>query len=451
MLKFGSTKRLPLSVPPSASAVEVAGQGAVLQLVGRKPIRNFISARLFFLSMVAGVIFILAGFWLEDRLDDFEVIYQNITTPRQASAQPATSLTHQSVDVTSIGTTAVTTTGGRETHKLTRGLVVVLLLKELGVACLVAGIVGMIIERQAKEHDRRRAEEMQVALATNAVFALFGLSHDKEFIQAVVDTNLKAEIVRTDLTQIYKLRKLTTQEADEVNPSAPTDAMQRFVVLDMVQHYAFKNVSSAPLKLDIPLAVSRRSGAGASHVTKATYVSLGGVVLSATEIEAAIDHSDSNEHYLSYKFRRTINSGCTLSVVANLACLKERSDNEVWASYFPTMGTVTLTLEVLDGMIFGLRNVSNGHLTVKDEVPSEIRKTWVLTGPLLRHNSAVFWWRTPADDGAPGATTAVETTIAPSADPVAETELTELMPNNQEYGPVRGGFRKIIEGLRGKT
>ena len=340
--------------------------------------------------VVVGGLLMITGSVLEAHQREMHVIWHNVSTPHSS---------REWLSETGNGAPMATSDTRADGHSLTPTLLVVLLLKELGVACVVAAIVGMTLEKRAREHDMERHHRLQMSVAENAVFALFGLSHDREFVQAVVDTNLKAAVVRTNLTQTYKLRNLTTTEARLINPKAPEDALRRFLILDMEQHYIFKNVSTAPIHHEIPLAVARRRGAGASAVTGATYVSIGQKPLSSAEIEAGIDKGSSEDHYLRYVWKRYIPAHGTLQVVANVACLKERSDNEVWGSFFPTMGEVSLTLEVLDGMNFGLRPISNADMKLKDEVPSTCRQSWVLSGPLLRHNSAVFWWRTYADDG----------------------------------------------------
>ena len=274
--------------------------------------------------------------------------------------------------------------------------------KELGVAFVVAAIVGMLVEVKAKEHDAERSEQLRLDVAKDATFALFGLFHDPDFVRAVIRCNLMAEVVRTDMTQTYRLRNLTDEEAATVNPKSPVDAKKRFVMLDMEQHFTFKNVSSGTVIHRVGLGVARRSGVGASAVTKANFVRLGDKpALSAEEIEASVDVDQSNETYLHYTWERELRPQDRLSVDANVQCLKERSDNEVWASFFPTMGEVKLNLVVMPDMAFGLRPVTNGESEEIDAVPfpGRLSKSWVLKGPLLRHNSAVFWWRTQEDDG----------------------------------------------------
>lgn len=308
-------------------------------------------------------------------------------------------------------------------HTLEWWGLVILLVKELGVAAIVASIVGGVFDAQARREEKFRAQqweaeqaklsesfrdreaersaELRRKVAEDATFALFGLTHDRAFVKAVIETNLLADVVRVDLIQDYKLRNLSQNEAMTIDATCPDEASSRFVMLDMEQRFKFRNVTSRPIDHRIRIGVPRRAGSGISNLTKATYVKLGSEEpLTEQSIADAIDLSCSNEDYLEYAWNREIAPGGEISVVANVACVKERSDNEVWGSFFPTMGGAQLSLEVLDGMHWGLRELTNGTKSIKaDVIPKANKTTWIISGPLLRHNSAVFWWRTKADSG----------------------------------------------------
>lgn len=379
--------------------------------------RDLISAVPFWAVAVTGVFLILLGFFIEDRLDDFGAIYSKLTnTEEYATAAPEVPAGNDVADGTpqtdhqndqgqrsgpvSTDLAVEEADQSYSGHKLSFGLVVVLLLKELGVAAIVAGIIGGIFESQVREREARHSRQLRLEVAEDATFALFGLSHDHKFVKAAIATNLKADIVRVDLTQHYKLRELTDEEARTVDPACPEEAQKRFVMLDMEQIYGFRNVASHDIDHSIPIGVPRRSGNGIAELTEANFVSLDGNKLTDGEIKNGIDEDSSTRDYLQYRWTRRIKSGETCSVIANVVTIKERSDNEVWGSFFPTMGDVTLSLQALPGMRYDVRKLSNGMLEPADGVPIPNKKTWKLTGPLLRHNSVVFWWRTAADDGA---------------------------------------------------
>lgn len=379
--------------------------------IANKPTFGFSRTKIYG-ALAVGILFIILGFFIEDRLPMFDEAWRGIRGLAPAGDHD-----------------------GATSHNLTVGMIIVLLLKELGVAFLVAGIVGWTIDLQAEELNTRHAQELRTAIGNDAVLALFGLSHDKAFIQAIVDTNLKAEVVRRDLELKYIVRGLTDLEARTVLPEDPQTASARFIILEMHSSNTFHNVASFPNHLKIPLAVARRLGKGARAITKATYVKIGEErPLNDDEIFKGIKSTESDD-YLSYCWERKLQPSEKIKVVASVNCLKERSDNEVWASFFPTMGDAKIEVHVIPGMNFGVRDVSNGDLIDGDGVPDPAQRSWTLRGPLLRHNSAVIWWRVQEDDAIGGVSSLPPSTAGDMAE--------QRLPPNEPKGFLRGLKAKL--------
>ena len=340
---------------------------------------GLLSDRHIVMAFCIGVVFVLVGFALEVWLPSLVEVIANGWRMMLGSPAP--------------------TPGSTGSHGGGHGLgaigILVLLCKELGVAFMVAAIIGFVLEKQAKERDNERAMKLRADVANDAVFALYGLRHRREFVKAVVETNLEQRIVREDMELDYRLRTLTEDEATTILPHRADDALQRFVMLEMTSTYVFRNVSSADQPVKIRYAVPLRQGAGARAVTRAHFVRIGDQTLDDAEIAAAIEPGLDD---LEYGWSRILPPDGTLPVIISVRCVKELSDNEVWGSFYPTVNGVTLSLTVLDGMRFGVRPLSSASLVERPGVPSETSRTWRLEGPLLKHNSAVFWWRTAEDD-----------------------------------------------------
>jgi hypothetical protein len=218
----------------------------------------------------------------------------------------------------------------------------------------------------------------------------------------------------------YRLRPLNESEAAAISAKKPDEALQRFVMLEMTSSFRFRNVASAEEAVTIGYAIAMRHGQGPRQITKASYVRIGQEEFQDAAIAEAIASSASADE-LRYEWVRRIAAGQTLPVFIVARCVKELSDNEVWGSFFPTMEGANLSLTVLSGMRFGVRPVTNAAMREQVGEPSEVSKSWVLTGPLLRHNSLVFWWRTPEDDGEEESSPAVEY----SAPEAAKSSLAE--------------------------
>lgn len=282
-----------------------------------------------------------------------------------------------------------------DSHRLTRHELLVLYLKELGIAFLVAGIIIGVVEQRVIKHDSERADRLRRQVAHDAIFSIYGLRHRTDFINAAVETNLQAPVVRENLKMHYEVRPPTKEEAELVLPGAADEALQRFVVMEMELSYAFKNVASKEIPLTIPYTVPLRQGSGARKLTRVTWARIGGRNLSDDEIA---DASEARAEELVYHWERTLAPGELIEVNITAQCLKERSDAEVWGCLFPTMGDVNLRLKVPEGLHFGVRDHSNASLAEMPGPPNPTAKTWTMSGPLLTHNSIIFWWRIPEDD-----------------------------------------------------
>jgi hypothetical protein len=316
-------------------------------------------------------------------------------------------------------------------HHLTGSEFLALYMKELGVAFLVAGIVIRVVEKRAKELDNERADQLRREVAHDAIFSIYGLRHRTDFINATIETNLQARIVRENMTMKYEVRAPTREEAELVLPSAGEDALQRFAVLEMELRYTFRNVASKESSFLVPCTMPLRQGEGARSLTKATYVSLGGVSLTEQQIA---DAAQARAEELVYQWNYTLSPGGTLDLVIYAQCLKERSDAEVWGSLFPTMGDITLSMTVPAGLSFGVRDHSNAILK-EEPGPNSNSKTWTMSGPLLTHNSIIFWWRIPEDDA------------KDETSPPAEYSMEKPLADHGMVEPRRGIFRWALGRL----
>ena len=289
-------------------------------------------------------------------------------------------------------------------HHLSAVAVISLLFKEVGVAFVVAWVITNGVEAAAREREIERHERQTTETAKAVIHGLYALQHEPSFVKAVVETNLEAKIVRQGMTLKYKVRSLRNAEAQTVFPAESERAKDKFVILEMFSEYTFRNVSSQPQPVAVQYQVALRHGAGAKSISRATDVIIGDEdPLTSDQISKAILNLG-HEEEVRYRWDRILQPGRTLKVTIYAQTLKERSDSETWGSFFPTMGNIAIEFEVPDQNVFGVRPLSNGMLVEHHTVPKlSTKRCWILNGPILRHNSLVFYWRTPEDDAQPQA------------------------------------------------
>jgi hypothetical protein len=268
-----------------------------------------------------------------------------------------------------------------------------LFLAELGVALVIAWVISVWIERQARERDNAEAEERRRLIAENVVLGVWGLQHKPAYVRTVLETNLQPTTVRDAVDMDFSVRRLTPQEVKRLGVEP-----DRFVVLRMMTSFRFLNLSSKTSALDVRYSVAIRGGKRLREFTRVESASLAGVQLTPSEITAA-ETIDPQRGMKRYCWPRTIPGGGTLPVTISCLTIKEASDSEVWGSYFPTVDGASFSLQVLPEMRFGVRPLLASPCNNVSFSQAEGVGVWKVEGSILPNDSIVFWWRLPEDDG----------------------------------------------------
>ena len=270
------------------------------------------------------------------------------------------------------------------------------LAKELGFALLIAWGISNFIDRKARQRDEEAATETRGRIARDVIHAVFGLQHDAEYVRKVVEHALEPKVIRDRIDSEYTIEELTNSEVTtlDVEPG-------RFIKLTMVSTYTFRNVSSRDVDHVVKYGLAVRSGPKLREFARVVSGCIGGTDLTASELVHRPDDDgggDDGKGYKTYEWMRKIPAKGCLDVVIEAVSVKERSDNEVWASYFATVKSSDFKARVrIPNMIFDVRALTA-------TTPTKLRKThsggdWKIEGPILPNESLVFWWRSREDDG----------------------------------------------------
>lgn len=287
--------------------------------------------------------------------------------------------------------------------------VAALFFAEVGVALIVAFFVAYLVEgrlraqesrqrtrlKELESAERRRdaeaAERRQQAIARDVIEGVYGIQHKPSYVKAVLDSNLQSMIVR-DLVELeYRVSELDPDQLKILNVKEPN----RFVVLTMIMIYTLRNVSGRPRPIDVRYSLPVRSGKGAREITRVEEAKIAGIELSRQQIDDALQSTDT-ENDKTYSWPHSIEGNGELSVRIKGIALKERSDNEVGGFFYPSTDGVRIRFEVLPGMVFGLRSLTNSQIALDWDEPT--LKTYASSTPVLPNDSVVFWWRIPEDD-----------------------------------------------------
>ncbi|MBT9446084.1 MAG: hypothetical protein IV086_10330 [Hyphomonadaceae bacterium] len=276
-------------------------------------------------------------------------------------------------------------------------------LSELAVAFFIAWIVAFLIEREVRERDAAEARSLREQMAidhkkyskqlTENVFAaMLGLSHEKTYIDRVLDVTLRSQLIRDHIQLLYELRPLKAAEAEEYQISS-----DRFVVLEATARYTFTNVSGknypASLEYRYPVRTGRLKSF--NRVTRLdTFADGKHVRYTDEEIRNATNAADDFYYSTNYKIDFAPKGQAKIVIVSVL--IKEKSDNEIWGTLYPTTKFDMVVKCTVPDIVLGTRSLTASNLSGSG-INAEGGE-WSSDGPILPFDSVVLWWRTQEDD-----------------------------------------------------
>jgi hypothetical protein len=281
---------------------------------------------------------------------------------------------------------------------------------ELGVALLVAYIIGTAIDVQTRRKEarnrlrekedlkrRREAEQLEALdreqkMVQDVFRGVLGIRHSTAYVRKVIETTLEKRVVRRMVSLIYTLRRL-----DEAERGRIEDA-DRFMILDQAVSFELQNLSTEETEVDVCLVVPIRQGKNLHDESKLQAVSIGGKALRPDQIVETGSGGDSK----CYSWKHTIPGSGRLPVSFKQRLIKEESDTEVWCATYACTEGLTLQVVAPGDLHMGIRNNTASRDRVETDPSDNGVGVWKIDGPILPNDSVVFYWRTPVDEGSTG-------------------------------------------------
>lgn len=283
----------------------------------------------------------------------------------------------------------------------------ILLVAELGVALLVAWVIGTVLDVRIKRREERRkrreatelsqrreaeqveAFEREQRLVQDVFRGVLGIRHSAAYVRKVVETTLEQKVIRRGVSIIYTLRRLDDKERSRVKDP------DRFMILDQVVNFELHNLSAEDVTVPVKLSVPYRHGNNLKTESKVQAVVIAGKPLPPDEIVESGSFGDT----LCYSWDRDIPALGKLSVLFKVRLIKEESDTEVWSSAYPCSEGVTLQVVAPADLHMGIRNITASKVRTETAPTDNGIGLWKIDGPVLPNDSVVFYWRTEQDEG----------------------------------------------------
>jgi len=257
-------------------------------------------------------------------------------------------------------------------------------LKEFGYASLIALIIAVVIERSSRTRQELTTAERQAEIADSVFRGVFEVELPSEIVEEATDTILRANLIRTEHTCTFTLSDRFKDIDGERHD---------YVELRINSDYVLRNVSretvGAPIRLRFALPGNRKLH-DLAHLDS---LSINGSPLTDDELKAGDDAVANTAYLRCYEWQNKLEKDQTLRVTARYTMIKERSDNEVWVSLYPSLKMHLNVHNSCQGLDLG---ADANHREGLKEVAVDERSghyEWELTRPILPYQGIVCWWR----------------------------------------------------------
>lgn len=262
-------------------------------------------------------------------------------------------------------------------------------LKELGYASLIALLISVVVEQSSRARQEETTARRQQEIAESVFRGVFESDLPRELVDEVVDGVLRSKFVRTEHICTYSL----TDGSETIDGQT-----FEFVKLEFTSAYSLQNVSreeiEVPIRLNFPLPGNRRL----RDLAKLTSFVIDDRDLSPEEMQQGDDEVPNTDFLQCYQWNRTLSPGETIRVRANAILIKERSDNEIFTTLYPS---ISMRLNVnmhCQNMEFGAESHHRAGIKKVSGRGTDGHHEWELDRPLLPNQGIVFWWRPESPD-----------------------------------------------------
>lgn len=265
----------------------------------------------------------------------------------------------------------------------------ILLASELGYAFIIAGIVFIFLEVNAKREIVSLFKVYQQEIKKSAFEAVYRIKHSDEYVRAVVGNCFESPLIREDYRIQYELDPLSPDIAKAAGVSA-----DQFVMVTATINYNARNmgpdVGKFPTSYGIPFQPGKLE-----KYTRLNTLKVGAKTYSEEEIKSCETKGTTAEmtSEKTYSFEVPTDPGAVTAVAIEISIVKEISDNDAFGFRRPTVGAFIQFINRMDKVVrFGVTPRTSAIL--REMRPPSLRSgEWRIDGPILPFDSVILWWR----------------------------------------------------------
>jgi hypothetical protein len=273
-------------------------------------------------------------------------------------------------------------------------------LHEIGLAFVIASVVTFFIEYRSRREQNDLLGNAIQNIGHSVIEGVYKIRHDEDYIRTVVNSCLAIRHIRKDYRVNCDVYDFTNEECEKLGIIPGTLVK---VVADL--KYSSENIGNDYAVFQGKYYIPKRGGK-LEEFAQMTGLTVGDKTYEPNDVEIKEDDPNYISSDRSYVFDIPAHPQKPVPVHITSIFVKERSDSEIFAFLFPTIGSSIQFVFHVSGLRIGAK-ARIATDTPGDQTITEGRIEWSVGGPLLPNNYVTVWWRSAVDDGEPGAGDAI--------------------------------------------
>ena len=261
------------------------------------------------------------------------------------------------------------------------------LLRDLGLAGLVALLVGALIEKASRKRQEEDFNTHLQNVSQETFKAVIGHKIPESIVDKVLGTVLRKAIIRENSRLKLRLSDIPGRETGD------------YILLNCTHQYILRNLSSETVKHTIKIFKPTPPVEGYDEFLLPMTVTIDGEPLEEDVIADGDDAIPNSGFEERFAHKINIKPNSSINVRSETWLLKEQSDTELWVSLIPSTGMEvdvemalgTLPLWHVDALHSGSLDILTPNLPLPPF--SERNCSYRLTDALLPYQGIHLWWR----------------------------------------------------------
>lgn len=271
------------------------------------------------------------------------------------------------------------------------------IIREISFAFLIAALIGLFIERRSRARIEEEISRYSQEIARDVFLSTMRLSASESVWDELNTLISKMNLVRENLNVTYELVDLRKVPELVGEDDLIKNLEKKYIALKWTSDFWISNKSDIQVDHVLKYTYPIRSELDrASDLSTIHSITMGSITKTREEIDKDFPNIEMDEGERLLEWPLPIPPKERVRVTSVIYILKNRGDNEVWATILPTENLhLTLINSLNHPLDTGIQSNFPGQMVEQHPSQSGHVRRWSASRPLLPFQSVVVWWREP--------------------------------------------------------